>query len=149
TSWSLLARQGSDRGGRVFSSNLPPLGDAPLILSDLVIGSAPQGVAWNGSVPLAPLGGVDRKQPVSLYFQIRSDTPHRSATTAITVYRIDRNREEAAIALSFEGEVAAGLTEIRRDLGLDRLDKGDYRLEVRVTTAEGREAVRSASLYLR
>lgn len=152
SAWSLFAREGGNRSGRVFDTAVPVLEGGELALSDLIIGSERQGLSWDGfsePVPLAPLGAVDRRYPVSLYFQVKSAASHDSARVAIAVYRTTRDREESALTVSVDGRVVAGLTEIRRELGLDRLDAGRYRLEVTITTPGGLEATRSSPLYIR
>lgn len=152
TAWSLVARQGHERGGRVFNLDSPPLEQGPLVLSDLIVGAKRQGLDWRvgvKSVPLAPLGIVDHKAPVSLYFQIRSAVAHDTATIAITVSRTDGANDKDLISVAFASRLGAGLTEVQRELGAQRLDPGRYMLRVRVTTPDGLRATRSTPLYLR
>ncbi len=152
TAWSLIARQGHERGGRVFNLDSSPLEQGPLVLSDLIVGAKRQGLAWNAGaqpVPLAPLGIVDHKEPVSLYFQIRSAIAHDTATIAITVSRTDGANDRDLISVAFASRLGPGLTEVQRELGAQRLDPGRYLLQVRITTSDGLHAKRSTPLYLR
>src|SRR5262249_9482708 len=74
TSWSLVARQPDRRRGRVYDTGGPLL-STPLALSDLVIGAESEGLVWNNrgaSIALAPLDGVNRRESVQLYYQIKS-----------------------------------------------------------------------------
>ncbi len=79
SAWSLVAQQGDDRRGRAWEDNKSAPDAGPLRLSDLILGAASQGEQWTTTsgraVPLAPLGTFDRKEPVSVYWQVRSTVP--------------------------------------------------------------------------
>lgn len=53
------------------------------------------------------------------------------------------------LEFAFSELVEAGLTEVRRMIGVGRLAPGSYWLEVRLNAPDGLHAVRAAPLHLR
>jgi hypothetical protein len=142
SSWSLVATQGDTRRGRAWDVTTAPLDAGPLALSDLVLGQEGQGIVWanhNEQVPLAPLNAVDRGQPVSLYYQIHSAEARPGMRTTVALYRVEQGvpRDSASLQVGFDQAVQAGVNEVAPTLDVSRLEKGNYRLEVRVTDARG------------
>jgi hypothetical protein len=142
SSWSLVATQGDTRRGRAWDLTTGPLDQGPLVLSDLVLGQDGQGIVWanhNEQVPLAPLNAVDRAQPVSLYYQIRSTEARSGMRTTVALYRVEQGvaHDTAALQVGFDQVVQPGVNEVAPTLDVSRLEKGNYRLEVRVTDSGG------------
>ncbi len=142
SSWSLVAAQGDTRRGRAWDLTAGPLDAGPLVLSDLVLGQDGQGIVWanhNAPVPLAPLNAVDHAQPVSLYYQIHSAEARSGMRTTVALYRVEHGvaRDTAALQVGFDQAVQAGVNEVAPTLDVSRLDKGNYRLEVRVSDSGG------------
>ncbi|MGH7583758.1 MAG: hypothetical protein ACREL5_11085, partial [Gemmatimonadales bacterium] len=143
SSWSLVASQPSNRRGRTWDTSSPPLDSGAIALSDLVLGQTGQGIVWNNhntAIDLAPLNAVDRIRPVSLYYQIRSDTERRGLHITVALYRIDNGvtADSAALAVTFDQDLQDGINEIAPTLDVSRLDKGSYAVEVRVADASER-----------
>jgi len=139
--WSLVVAQGDAYRGRAWADRLPSLGGSALRLSDLVLGAASQGQSWTTTrgtvVPLGPLGAFDKDEPVSLYWQVRSESAHEQAHVTIALHEVGaRGDSRPALEVTFEGRIGAGLTEWQRDLGVERLDGGAYRVEVVVRAGE-------------
>jgi hypothetical protein len=119
-------------------------------LSDLVLGAEAQGVTWNFhnvEIPLAPTNAVDRKAIVSLYYQIRSTEPRAGLRTVLAIYRVDGGvvRDSAAFQVTYDQVVREGINEIAPSLDVSRLDRGTYRLEVRLLDAQDRVIARRAA----
>jgi len=155
SAWSLVAGQGADRLGRTFADRVPPLATGPLTISDVVLGAESQGQDWQTTggrtVPLGPLGAYDRKQPVAVYWQVQSARARGRVRTTIRLLRTDRKGVgKVALEVATEGELAKGLTEVQREVGVAQLDPGAYRLEVELTDLGDHVTVkRSAPLLLR
>ncbi|MEO8480383.1 MAG: hypothetical protein ABI542_12225, partial [Gemmatimonadota bacterium] len=155
SAWSLVAGQGSDRLGRSFADRVPPLSTGPLAISDVVLGAASQGESWQTTggrtIPLGPLGAYDRSQKVAVYWQTDSERARVSVRTTIRLLRTDRKGAlSVALEVATEGELAKGITEFQRDVGVAQLDGGSYRLEVELTDlGDGATVKRSAALLLR
>lgn len=153
SAWALHASQGADRAGRAWADRIPPLETGALRLSDLVLGAASQGETWTTSggtaVPLGPLGAFDRDEPVAVYWQLRSVSRHDTARVTIALHAVGAGGEaRPALAVSFAGPIAAGLSEWQRELGVRQLDRGEYRIEVVVEAGE-EAARRTGRLLLR
>ncbi len=152
TTWSLVATQPDDRRLRAWGDR-PPLGTSYLRLSDLVLGAASQHETWTTttgtSVPLAPLGTFDKAEPVSVYWQARSDVAREGVAITVRLFAVGVRGEKPAIEVGFTTDLKAGINELDRLVGIDRLDKGEYRLEIAMHGQDGAEASRSARLLVR
>ncbi len=142
TSWSLVASQSESRRGRAWDLTTGPLDRGPVVLSDLVLGQEGQGLTWvyhNVNILLAPLNAVDRKLPVSLYYQIHSNDARQGVRTTVALYRVVAGvaRDTADLQVGFDQAIQAGVNEVAPTLDVSRLEKGSYRLEVRLTDASG------------
>src|SRR5690606_17314262 len=131
SAWSLVTSQDSSGRGRAFGDGLSSLGDSPIIVSDLILGAARQGLTWqtaSGAIVLAPLGTFARREPVELYYQVRSAAAQPGARTTVALYRIRNGERNAAPALelTFGTALERGITEVRRSLDVSRLDEGTY-----------------------
>ena len=152
TSWSLVATQ-PERRGRAWDDGAP-LGTGPLALSDLVLGAESEGLVWNNRgapIALAPLDAVDRKETVQLYYQVKSRIERPQLKTTIALYRLDdpKRATEPVLQVTYADGVHEGLNEIAPTLDVSRLEKGSYRLEVRIEDEDHNvTATRSARLNL-
>jgi hypothetical protein len=155
TSWSLIAAQGTSRRGRAWDVTTPGLASGALAISDLVIGTGGETMTWQlrgEPIPLAPDGAVDRKVPMSLYFQIRSDAQRSDLRATVALYRVGGSSRDTlpALQVGFAQQLRAGINEIAPQIDLSQLDRGDYRIEVLLGDAGGHTLVRrSAMLQLR
>jgi hypothetical protein len=154
SSWSLVATQLDHRRGRAWDVTTRPLDGGPLAISDLVLGQADQGILWKNhsvDVPLAPLNAVDRRKPVSLYYQVRSTGAHAAVQTTVALLPTENGMilDSAALQVGFVQALTPGINEAAPTLDLSRLDKGTYRLEVRIVDPDGATLTRrSVTLIL-
>ncbi len=151
--WSVVASQ-PDRLGRSYHLDDEGLEPGPLMISDLVLGSADQGVAWQSSgqrVTLAPLDNIDLHKPMTLYYQLRSTVAHPAANTTVVLYRMTGDSVAPAPALQviFHGAIRPGLNEVENTVDVSRLEKGTYRLQVRVYAGPAALTERGTTLELR
>lgn len=152
TDWSFAVAQEHDRHGLV-SENASPLGDGPLVLSDVVIGDSAQHFAWivpGDSIVLAPLGTASPSVVLDLFFQLNSRVDRNDARTSIAVYPIAAGKRgaEPALQIAWIGNTQRGLTPIHRGLDISRLEVGVYDLEIRVSSGSD-VAARSRRLVIR
>jgi hypothetical protein len=142
TAWSLVATQSEERRGRAYDVDSPGLRDGPVVLSDLVLGVENEGLSWNlhsVDIPLAPTGAVNRKVPVSLYYQVKAAAARADLQTTVALFRMTDGvaADTAALQVAFEQAVREGINEVAPTVDLSRLDKGAYRLDVRISDARG------------
>lgn len=156
SSWSISVAQGTERSGRYHAERQPPLSTGPLALSDIVLGDPTQNLNWRAgelAIPLAPLQGVERATPVSLYFQLRSTTARPDGVEVeVNVVRPATGSEARRVELTVRSRRALtrGLTEIRQELNVSRLEAGEYAIELVVRhAATGASDRRQARLVVR
>lgn len=142
SAWSLVLTQPDHRRGRKFDVSTVGIGDGPVVLSDIVVGSEGQGLTWNFhnvEIPLAPTSVLDRKATVPLYYQVKSANARSDLRTTVALYKVEKGiaADTAALQVGFEQAVNAGVNEVAPSLDLSRLDAGSYRLEVRITDVNG------------
>jgi hypothetical protein len=111
--------------------------DHGVAFSDLVLGSRHQGLRWrSGSTEILfePLGASPRKEPLELYFQIKSDTARGNVELVVTLWTGGAKPAEGqpALTFAFPATVPMGITEFERTLDLSHLEKGAYLLQVAV-----------------
>lgn len=141
SSWSITAAQGSDRSGRYHAEGQQPLASGPLALSDVILGDATQNLTWRDgelAISMAPLQGVARKSPVSMYVQVRSAVARTDGVEVeVNIVRPATASKAAAIELTVRSRRAltAGLNEILQEIDVSRLDEGEYALEMVVRHA--------------
>ncbi len=154
-SWSLMATQAELRPGGVYQDSKEPLDSGPLVVSDLVLGMASQGLAWqtgNRQVVLAPQDVVARNEPVQLYYQVKSDIDRVSVRTTLRLFHegADRATTKPAMQIAFDTPIRRGLNEIERELSVTRLASGRYWFDVEVSdTAAHVMSRRSVVMYLK
>lgn len=152
SAWSVVAAQDTIAWGRAWADRVAPLGGGALAISDLVLGAASQGQVWRTTggteVPLAPLGAFERREPMTLYWQVRSVGARDALRTTVALYQTAATREEPALQIAFTSRVGAGLTEELRDLDISRLAGGRYRVEVVLTDPRDGATVRRSGELL-
>ncbi|HEY4099959.1 MAG TPA: hypothetical protein VGM20_03685 [Gemmatimonadales bacterium] len=155
SAWSVVATQPEQRRGRAMDVTTAGLDPGPVAISDLVFGSSAQGLSWRlhgEPIPLAPTNAVDRRDTVSMYYQIRSETQRDGLRTTVALYPIRDGvvSDSAALQVTFDQAVHSGINEVAPIVDLSNLDRGSYRVEVRLVDAAGRALVRRrAGLDLR
>ncbi|HEX3926457.1 MAG TPA: hypothetical protein VHW65_00525 [Gemmatimonadales bacterium] len=152
--WSLAAEQQTGRLGRAYQTGGVALADGPIALSDLILGSARQDLAWDDhgtAVPLAPLNGVVKSAPIALYYQVRSAGARGAITTTVVIYPIkdSATAKTPALSIASSGALRTGINEVARSVDASRLGKGTYLIEVRLSDQTGVIARRTATLSLK
>jgi hypothetical protein len=152
TAWSFAFRQphSSMRGG-AYDEDQPPITAGPLAISDLVLGSPDRnGIPWTfgadkhyAAYPSAP---TNLKAAVQLYYQVHSDRARTDVTTTFLVFRTGVTRPSITVAAPTP--LRAGINESEQRLDLSRLNKGRYRIEMRVNDRRGVVDTRSIELEL-
>lgn len=154
TAWSVVLEQSDRRSGRVWDDEVTPKGGGALVVSDLVLGSPRQGLRWDAgpeTIPLAPLGTINRSTPATLFYQVRSNKSLSGATTRISIYRDDGRitGRKPVLRVSSGSSFTAGVNPILREIDFSRLDQGRHRIEIAVLAPNGRVLLtRSAPLVL-
>lgn len=154
SSWSIVATQESSHTGRAWSDRVDPLTALDgLELSDLIAGDPAQGQAWQPTggdqIPAAALGSFKHSTPLTLSWQVRSRAALDSVTTVITIYRIDhRGDDTPKLEVRFDSRLESGLHLFQRDLGVDRLENGPYRLALTLRLPDGRSLQRSTRINI-
>lgn len=141
--WRVTAHEPEGRAEKHIELAVTPLVEGPFALSDVVIGSAQQGVSWTpGSVPisLAPKQIVFSDRWVQLNYQVRSESARTGLRTRLIITRIidETAQDGEVITLGFPGErVAAGLNLVQREIDASRLSGSRYRIDVEVLDKAG------------
>ena len=154
TAWSVVISQPDARAGRAWEDGMSARGSDALVISDLVLGSARQGLKWDAGgemIPLAPLGTIARSAPATLFYQLSSDRAIPGTTTRLSIFRIEgtEDREKPVLEVSFQVPITAGIRPVIREIDFSRLSEGRHRFVVEVVGADGRVLVsRSAPLLL-
>jgi hypothetical protein len=132
-SWSVMVNQSTLRRGGSYVDLRPTVIGTDLELSDLVLGSAEQPLAWqNGvtTVSLAPIHAFSQKQTIGLYYQVHADSARPSVNISITVRRIVDGlpTDQSVLSMAFATTMKCGINEAQRELDLSHLASGDYEL---------------------
>jgi hypothetical protein len=156
SAWSLVVSQGEERAGRYYDEKHAPLGTGPLVLSDVILGAVSQKLSWQdgrAGIPLAPLQGFERTEPIALYVQVQSSVARADGVAfEVVIARPAAPGKERKVDLTvgFKRALTAGLNELQQELDISRLDSGEYQLEITVRHAvTGASDRRSARLFLR
>lgn len=125
-------------------------------LSDIALGTEQGSVAWarpesGDTVYFSPLRRFHRGDVVLVYYETGGMTPGTPYTTEVAVRRgktrggfLSRLFGGGGTAVKFEFEEQVGIMAgTERAVSTERLSPGSYRMEVKITDAEGNEAVRS------
>ena len=128
---------------------------ASLSLSDIALGSRGRAVPWitdaGDTVLLAPSALFRKGWEVELYYEVRGATVAERYRHEITILREDGRRsakKRALVALSFDEEAQATVIRSRRTVRLDRLKRGSYLVEVKVTAPDGSSQMRRRPISL-
>ena len=126
-----------------------PAGAGTLALSDIVVGRRGSGLSWRHrgrAVPLNPLNAFTSSASAELYYEV-------SGLAAGEEYRaeIELRRDKGgkrAVSLAFTERATGEVTPVVQSVDLSTVRPGRYALVVKVTSAAGAEATRSATLYV-
>ena len=146
------ALQDGDSAGVVFApASVRAVGTGrSLGLSDIALGSPGLAVSWitpaAHTVLLSPWALLRKNAEVEIYYELTGATQGKYRHE-ITVLRADR-RQRPMVSLSFDEDLTGGLVGSRRTLRLERLKRGGYIVEVRVTAPDGTFQVRRRSIRL-
>jgi GWxTD domain-containing protein len=158
--WSYRAAlQQGDSGGVLLPRDtvLVVDSDGPsLTLSDIAMGSPGRAVRWVSpaadTVLLAPSGLFRERAPIEIYYEASGASAGSRYRHEISVFRSeeDRPRRKARplVSVSFDADAAESVIRSRRTVRLDRLKRGAYIVEVRVTAPDGGSAVRRRLIHL-
>jgi hypothetical protein len=158
--WSYRAAlQQGDSGGVMLPRDSVLVahdGEASLALSDIALGARRRAVPWitdaRDTVLLAPSALFRERSEIEVYYEVRGATTGSQYRHEISVLRADRQesakKRHPLVTLSF-GEAASGSTiRSHRTVRLDRLSRGSYIVEVRITGPDGRYEVRRRTIRL-
>ncbi|MBK7595847.1 MAG: hypothetical protein IPJ11_11525 [Gemmatimonadetes bacterium] len=156
SAWSLVVSQGEERAGRYYDEHHEPLAMGPMVLSDVVLGASSQKLSWQDgavAIPLAPLQGFQRNEPVALYVQVHSTVARTDGVAfevAIARPAAPGRERKVELTVGFTRALTAGLNELQQEVDISRLDSGEYQLEITVRhAATGASDRRSAWLVVR
>jgi hypothetical protein len=154
TAWSVAVVHPDGARGRSWGDGVAPIRKAPLMSSDLVLGSRSQGTTTRFgqvAIPIAPLAAFSRDEPATLFFQLLAEAPLASGTLHMRIYREGERPsvpQVAALEISIPLELRAGLNPIERDLSFAQLEAGRYRIEVRVLSPARAELVARSQRFI-
>jgi hypothetical protein len=133
----------SGRGG-VHVDGIAPLSDAPLTVSDPVLGQVGNAVTWRdesgNEVLISPLATFARKSTVELAYQIRQQGSDSAVTTRLRILgesAVFGDLREPLVTLRFSDAITPGVQWMRRTLEMPDLPAGSYALELAVAGADG------------
>lgn len=152
----------TDDGGMVSTRDTlrvpSPLGPE-IGLSDIAMGIRSVPLPWvtasGDTAWINPLSSYRRAEPLHLYFEVTGLPPGTPYRTRLAVRKpgggIFRKifGGGTALELTFEQDHPGGVDRILREVSLERVSPGDYRLEVTVSTDDGREASRVRTFTVR
>ena len=146
--WSYRASvQQGDSAGAVLprdSVRVAPSDGSSFSLSDIALGSSAGSARWvtdvADTVLLAPSAGFRIGSDVEVYYEATGASPGAVYRHEITLLRAEgaRSRKRRPlVTLAFEEQSQAEVIRSRRTVRLDRLKKGSYLVEVKVTAPDG------------
>jgi GWxTD domain-containing protein len=127
---------------------------ASLSLSDLALGSRGRAVWWvtdaADTVLFAPAALFRKSSDVELYYEASGVKPGNRYRHEITVLRSGArpDRRRPIVALSFDEEATDSMVRSHRTVRLERLKKGNYLVEVKITAPNGDSQTRQRSVTL-
>ncbi|HKG33553.1 MAG TPA: hypothetical protein VKB22_07465, partial [Gemmatimonadales bacterium] len=156
--WSYRAAiQEGDSGGVLLPRDtvlVAHTGELAPALSDIALGSPGRAVPWKtetgDTVLLAPSALFREKSQVEIYYEVRGARTGTGYRHQIAVLRPGLKAEDQRplVALSFEELAAGPVIRSRRVVRIDRLTRGSYIVEVRVTGPEGQQQVRRRLIHI-
>ncbi len=148
----VVVRQPADSSGQFGRDQdvaVPAAGGA-LALSDIVLGTAVGGRAWeapDGPFPLSATGSYAKGEPLPVYYEVAGAVTGSELTTDIAFALDDDNGERTTI--NFSEQATGAVQRFRRELDTRRLDEGRYTLSVTVRTADGSSQTRRTQVFIR
>lgn len=148
----VVVRQPADTSGQFGKDTdvaVPAAGGA-LSMSDIVLGSAVGGRAWDapdGPFPLSSTGSYGKGEPLPVYYEVAGATPGSDLATEIVFAREGDDGDRTT--LEFSEQAGGAVQRFRRELDTRRLDDGRYTLSVTVRAADGTSQTRSTQVYIR
>ncbi len=146
----------TDAGGLITDRDTvrvpSPLGPDPG-LSDLAVGTRSINLHWTtpggDTAWVSPLARFHRSEPLQLYFEVTGLAPGQPYELELTVRRtgggsIFRRIFGGGTAVKLQSHQVhpGGIERIERELSLERVSPGNYDMQVRVRTDNGREVTR-------
>ncbi len=134
-----------------FDVHLPAMTRDSLVLSELVLGTRhvplPVVTVTGDTAWVNPTRTFQRNVPMQLYLELGGLAPATEYRVELKVVRPGSSgffgaRERTALTLGFKGVHAGGVSGIAREVALNRLDPGTYRIDVAVTAPDGSRRVR-------
>jgi GWxTD domain-containing protein len=152
----------TDEGGMVSARDTlrvpSPLGPA-IGLSDIAMGVRSVPLPWvtvsGDTAWLNPLSSYRRGEPMHLYFEVTGLSPGTPYRTRLAVQKPGGGLFRklfgggTALELTFEQAHPGGVDRVLREVSLERVSPGAYRLEVTVSTEDGHEATRFRTFTVR
>ncbi len=144
---SRFSQPGTSRGSTVVRTGLDlQVRSDGLYLSDLVLGRDGSSLVWNyrgTKVPLNPLGAFPRDSSAEVFYELSGLKEGRSYVTSMELAPLKKAKsEKESIRLRFTFIADTEVLPIRRTLGLNQLERGQYRLTVEVTEEGSSRKVR-------
>jgi hypothetical protein len=155
TSWTVRAN--TARWIRTSGSapiGLQPLPQGPIVVSDLALAGDETPDIWDvgdDQVRLSRSNVFNRKAPIHLSYQVKSDSSHNDIKTWVTLTDVsDHGSGTRLLQLNFPGRLIAGVTFVERDINMSKQKSGTYQLEVQVgSTRGGGASVRVTTFTIR
>jgi GWxTD domain-containing protein len=149
----LAIQQGDSLGGVLPSGSVLVgrygFGGDSLAISDLVLGSRNFELTWiptpEDTVFFNPLRTFAEGSSLELYYEVYGLRAGTTYGTQLSVRRKGRSRAE--ITLGFSEVAGTDVTRSRRTISLDRLEAGEYTLQIDVKSPDGR-TVRQTRTFL-
>jgi GWxTD domain-containing protein len=127
-----------------------PAAGGGLALSDIVLGTAVGGRAWeapDGPFPLSATGSYAQGEPLPVYYEVAGASEGSDLTTAVLFARDDDDGDGTTI--NFSEQATGAVQRFRRELDTRRLDEGRYTLSVTVRAADGSSQTRRTQVFIR
>ncbi|HEY4321023.1 MAG TPA: hypothetical protein VGM77_07565 [Gemmatimonadales bacterium] len=142
-SWSLVATEATAKRALVTGTADTRPADPNIDMSDLILGAASQRLVFRLNdlpIPLAAGGALNRAEPASLYYQVKSTAARTGLRASAAWYRNANSATDTAavLTMAYDQQLHPGINENQLEMDLTRLQPGDYRLQIRTLDADGR-----------
>jgi len=135
--------------------DIPVTDGSVLALSDLVVGSAGEGLPWiaapGDTAYFSPFPLHRRSAPLHAYYELYGATRGADYRTELTLSRLRSDGDGETghrVRVTFAEPALEPVVRSRRSLDTRRLAEATYRLDVRVTDPQGRTVQRSRTLRI-